>query len=169
MKITIHGVFLVLFSIFQATWINYIEIFNIKPNLFLIYVIIVCCFCGCVEGGTVGFAFGLALDLLIGRVWGLNALLGLICGFFVSHFCDKAIRNNNVFIVCIFTFLGTIVFETIYYVVSLLFVENLGFLTAFFKIVLPESLYNAVIAIPVYFLFSKLAKRLYVDKGEIIG
>lgn len=164
-----HGFFLVLFAVLQATLVNYIEIFSIKPNLFLVYVVIICCFCDRIEGGAVGFAFGFAFDLLTGKIWGLYSLLGLICGFFISHFCRKVLRNNNLIIVFIFVFIGTIIFETIYYIISLIYIESYSFLTAFFRIILPESFYNVLVSLPVYLLISRFAKRLYVDKGEIIG
>ena len=38
MKTTLHGAFLLAFSIFQATLVDCIEIFSVKPNLFLIYI-----------------------------------------------------------------------------------------------------------------------------------
>lgn len=169
MKTTMHGTFLLVFSILQSTWLNSIAIFNVKPNLFLVYVIMICCFCSRIEGATLGFVFGFVLDILIGRFWGMNTVLGMIAGFFIAHLCERVLGNNNILIILLIVLIGSFVYEGIYYFVSYLFSENLNFKTAIFRIIFIESLYNAVAALPVYFLAARFIKRLYVDKGENIG
>ncbi len=164
-----HGAFLIVFSILQSTWLNSIAILNVKPNLFLVYVIIICCFCNRIEGATLGFVFGLVLDILIGRFWGMNAVLGMLAGFFIAHACERVLGNNNILIIVLIVLIGSFVYESIYYFLSYLFSENLNFKTAIFRILFPESLYNAVAALPVYFLAARFIKRLYIDKGENIG
>ncbi len=169
MKITMHGVFLLLFSILQATWLEYIEIFGVKPNLFLVYIILICCFCEWMEGATLGFVFGFVLDMLIGRFWGLNALLGLILGYSVSRFCEKLLSNNNVLISMAFVFVASLLHEGIYYFVSFLGTDNMRFGATLLRYIIPEGVYNAVIAFVLYFPINRLAKFFYTDKGETIG
>ncbi len=169
MRTTIHGAFLLVFSILQSTWLNSIEILNVKPNLFIVYVIMICCFCNRIEGATLGFVFGFVLDILIGRFWGMNAVLGMLAGFFIAHVCERVLGNNNILVIILIVLIGSFVYESIYYFISYLFSENLNFKTAIFRIIFLESLYNAVAALLVYFLAARFIKRLYVDKGENIG
>ncbi len=169
MRTTIHGAFLLVFSILQSTWLNSIAVFNVKPNLFVVYLIMICCFCNRVEGATLGFVFGFVLDILIGRFWGMNAVLGMLAGFFIAHVCERVLGNNNILIIVLIVLIGSFVYESIYYFISYLFSENLNFKTAIFRIIFLESLYNAVAAMPVYFLAARFIKRLYIDKGENIG
>ncbi len=169
MKATIHGGFILLFSILQATWLDSIEVFGVKPNLFLIYVIILCCFCERTEGAAVGFAFGFALDMLIGKIWGLNASLGMILGFCVAHFCEKFLSNNNIFIVLGVVFVASLLHEAVCYLISFLTSEDLNFWLMLVRCIIPECVYNVVMGIPLYFIIKGFAKRLYKDKGEIIG
>ena len=169
MKTTIHGGFLLIFSILQATWLDCIEIFGIKPNLFLVYIIVICCFCGKIEGGAVGFAAGLLLDMLIGRIWGLNAVLGLILGFCMSHFYARVISNNNLLVTLALVLVGTLLYESLYCFIAFLRVENVSFFPSMAKIVLPECGYNMVASVPIYLIVKRFAKFLYTDKGDIIG
>lgn len=169
MKTTMHGVFLLIFSILQATWLDCIEIFGIKPNLFLIYIIVICCFCGRIEGAAVGFAFGFALDMIIGRLWGVNALLGMLLGFCIAHFCERVLSDSNFFITLGLVLVGSLIYEIFYYSVSFLRTENISFFPSLIKIIIPECGYNLVVSVPIYFIIRRFAKLLYNDKGDAIG
>lgn len=169
MKTTIHGGFLLIFSILQATWLDCIEIFGIKPNLFLVYTVVVCCFCGRVEGGAIGFAAGFILDMLVGRIWGLNAVLGLILGFCIAHFYARIISNSSLFVTLILVLAASLLYETVYFFIAFLRAENVSFFSSLVKIVFPECVYNMAASVPLYFIIKRFAKFLYTDKGEMIG
>ncbi len=169
MKTTIHGGFLLIFSVLQATWLDCIEIFGIKPNLFLIYIIVVCCFCDRIEGGAVGFVAGFALDMLVGGIWGLNSVIGLLLGFCISHFYARIISNNNLLVTLAFVLAGTLLYESIFCFIAFMRTENVSFFQSLAKIVLPECGYNMVASVPLYFIIKRFAKFLYTDKGDVIG
>ncbi len=169
MKTTIHGIFLLIFSILQATWLDCIEIFGIKPNLFLIYILVICCFCGRVEGAAVGFAFGFALDMLVGQVWGINALLGMLLGFCTANFCERVLSESNFFITLALVLVGSLLYETFYYSIAFLRSESSSFFPSLIKTIIPECLYNIVVSAPLYFIVKHFARLLYTDKGDAIG
>ena len=169
MKTTMHGGFLLIFSILQATWLDCIEICGIKPNLFLIYIIVICCFCSRIEGGAVGFAAGFALDMIMGGIWGLNAVLGLLLGFCISHFYAKIISNSNLLVTLALVFVGTLLYEAFFCFIAFLRSENVSLFQSIVKIVLPECGYNMVASVPLYFIIKRFAKFLYTDKGDVIG
>ncbi len=169
MKAVMHGFFLLLFSIIQPTWLSGIEIVGVKPNLFLIYIILICSFCGRTEGTAIGLIFGFVLDMLTGRLWGLNALLGMLLGFCVSYFYKNVLRHSNVLISMLFVLFSSLFYEIIYYFIAYLTVDNVSFGAMLVKIILPECVYNLVFAVPIYWLIKKLSKNLYTDKGETIG
>lgn len=169
MKTTIHGGFLLIFSILQATWLDCIEIFGIKPNLFLVYIIVTCCFCGRIEGGALGFAFGFALDMLVGEIWGLNALLGMLLGFCIAHFYKRIISDSNFFVTVALVLVGSLLYEMFYCFIAFMQNEKVSFIPSLIKIILPECGYNMVASIPLYFIIKRSAKFLYTDKGDTIG
>ncbi len=169
MKTTIHGVFMLIFSILQATWLECVEISGIKPNLFLVYIIVLASFCGRAEGVAVGFFFGFVLDMLIGRLWGVNALLGMLMGFCIAHFCERVLSDSNFFITLALVLVGSLLYEVFYYAISFLRTENISFFELLIKTIIPESAYNLVASIPLYFIIKRFAKLLYTDKGDPIG
>ncbi len=156
MKYVLHAVFLLIFSIIQPTLLEYIEILGVKPNLFLIYTIIISSICDKKEGAIVGFFFGLILDLIIGVHLGLNAVLMLILSIVVSDFCTRYIRNNTIFTTMVLVLAATILCEFMYYVIA--FLGNLHLGSAILKVLIPESIYCSLISIPLYFIIPKREK-----------
>ena len=156
MKYVLHAVFLVLFSIIQPTWMECIEVLGIKPNLFLIYTIIISCLCDKKEGAIVSFIFGFILDFLIGTHLGLNAVLMLILSFVVCDFCKRYIRDNTLFTTMIIVLIATFLYEFVYYIVA--FLGELHLLDAILKVLIPESIYCSLISIPIYYIVPKREK-----------
>ncbi len=158
MKYVFHGIFLVVFAIIQPTWLEYIAILGVKPNLFLIYTVIISCYCSKKEGAIIGFFFGLFLDLLSGGAIGLNACLMLLTAFFTSSFCENFIRKNTLPGTMVIIFVTTFCYELLYYVIAFLGDLDLG--NAFLKVLVPESLYSVVASIPLYYIIPKTEKSV---------
>lgn len=169
MKIAIHGVILFIFAAMQATWMNSIEIFDVKPILFLIYVVVISCYAKRKEAAIVGFFSGYILDLLIGKIWGLYALLLMILGFSIANFYERIIGQRNFIMIMVFVFISTCITEFLYYMISFIAVENISLWYALVNVVLPEGLYNVVMSFPIFLLVKKLSRFLYTDKGESFG
>ncbi len=169
MKVALHGGFLLLCSVLQATWLNYISVFDVKPNLFLVYVVVLSFFCNKTEGAVVGAVFGLVLDVIIGKIIGVNTVISLLVGFTVALFCERVIRKNSVLVTALSIVVITIVYESLYYLFAFLFVEGMGYWNALIGVILPECIFNAIISIPLYYILRKLTQHLYSDKGEGLG
>ncbi len=153
MKYFLHGVFLLVFAIIQPTWVEYIEILGVTPNLFLVYMIIVSCNNPKKEGAFIGFFFGLMLDLLTGNAIGLNAVLMLILSFGVSDFCEKYIRKNTLFTTMLIVLVSTFLYEFLYYIIAFLGDLDLG--SAILKVIIPEGIYCTLVSVPLYFVSPK--------------
>ena len=167
MKYVFHIIFLFVFSVIQPTWIEYISFFGVKPNLFLIYVTIASCYSSKKEGAILGFISGLILDLFIGRIIGLSAVLMMVLGFLVSNFFDAVLRKNNVLVTMLIVSVSAFLYELLYYIIA--FMGDLDFSVVFIKTLLPECVCSAVIAVLIYFLVKKFSKNFWTDKGEEVG
>lgn len=163
MKYAVHCIFLTAFLVLQATWLDSISVFGVIPNLFIVYIAIISCFCSKKEGAITGFFFGIMLDFQIGKVLGLNAVLMMLLGYVTALFCEKVIRKNTALIVMIIVFITSVFYELIYYVVS--FMGNLEFSAVFFRTLIPECIYNGFVAAPFYFIIKKLSVKLW-DESE---
>ena len=167
MKYLFHGAFLFLFSAIQPTLLGKFEMLGAKPNLFLIYIVVVSFFCNRKEGMTMGFVFGFVFDLLIGRILGLNAVLMLLLSYSISCFCEKLISKNNFLIVAGFVIIATFFYELVYYIIA--YLGDLELKTAFVRILLPEIFSNVVFSAVIYFIVKKASKKLWNIMGEGIG
>ncbi len=158
MKYVFHCIFLVIFSVIQPTWLEYIAIFGVKPNLFLVYTVIISCYCSKKEGAITGFFFGLVLDLFTGNAIGLNGCLMLLVAFFTASFCEKFIRKSTLLSTMVIVFVTTLCYELLYYIVAFLGDLNLG--SVFLKVLIPECLYCIIAAIPLYYIVPKTEKSV---------
>ena len=157
MKYILHSVFLVLCVAFQATLFNFLEIAGVKPSLFLTYVICVAFFAKERETAFIGFIFGLAFDFLIGQKIGLSAVLYLLVGYFLALGRSYFLSGYNVIVVAVVVFLASVLTETIYLFVSLVWRNGIGFWFAFVHVIMIKGLYNAIIAVIDYFILKKFA------------
>ena len=68
----------ILIYFLQSNFFNWFNIAGVKPNLFIILVLITGLFVGKIYGATTGIVLGLLLDFFIGKKLGLYAIqLGL--------------------------------------------------------------------------------------------
>ena len=68
----------ILIYFLQSNFFNWFNIAGVKPNLFIILVLITGLFVGKIYGATTGIVLGLLLDFFIGKKLGIYAIqLGL--------------------------------------------------------------------------------------------
>ncbi len=160
MKVTLHTVYLILALALGPTLFAYLQPFGVKPNLFLIYLVVAGFYVSKTESIWLGLVFGFALDLLIGVKIGLNGVLYMFACFFVTLLCENMIRRSNALVVFLCTALWTVVFEGITAMLS-----NAGGVVHIIKVLGIEAVYNGIIALLVYLLLNRLFLRLYGEKG----
>lgn len=157
-KALIYALCISIIVLLQSTVFNYIEVFGIKPNLVIVFIVAVSLLRGSGEGMTVGFFAGLSQDLLFGRTIGLYALLGLYLGLGIGSLNRRLYRENYV-VVIFFTFVSTVVYELVVYLshgLRALFSGSLDILYALRAVILPEAVYNSIVSIFLYILVFKL-------------
>lgn len=75
--IIIFLIFILIYFL-QSNFFNWFNIAGVKPNLFIILVLITGLFVGKIYGATTGIVLGLLLDFFIGKKLGIYAIqLGL--------------------------------------------------------------------------------------------
>ncbi len=140
-------IFLVL--IVQTTVLSYVKIFGIIPNLLLIFTV---CFClvtpdfRCLVYAIIS---GILLDITGGRMIGINTLLCTYVAFSCLFIRDK-LYNNNEIIAAIFTLVISFAYGLLCYTINFLLWGELNIFYAVFRIIVPEAVYNAVLALFIY-------------------
>lgn len=149
----------------QSTLTDYVEIMGVRPNLLIVAAIAVALCRNDMESAFMGLAFGLGLDILIGRALGWYAIcLFLVC--FCIGMVNPKLYKDNFLVPMFFVFFSTLAVQLMYYFINnfLMGYQDLIFVTT--RLILPESLYNAVLVIPVYPLIVRIYKKL--DKFDYI-
>lgn len=160
MKVTLHAIYLILALALAPTLFAALQIFGVKPNLFLIYLIIAGFYVSKTEAIWLGLIFGFAFDLIVGRKIGLNGVLYMYACFFITLLCENMIRRTNAMVVVLCTVIWTVVFES----VAALLSGGAGILYCL-KVIGIEAVYNSIIALMLYALLNRIFIRIYDEKG----
>ena len=149
----------------QSTLTEYIEIAGIRPNLLIVTAVCVALCRKEMESAFMGLLFGLGLDILIGRVLGWYAIcLFLVC--FCIGTVNSKLYKEKFLIPMFFVFFSTVAVQMAYYFINYFLKGYQDMVFVVTRLVLPESLYNAVLAVPAYPLVVRIYKKL--DKYDYI-
>jgi rod shape-determining protein MreD len=158
LKVLAWAFSVIVFLLLQTTWLEYVKIMGVKPNLVLVFVVIVALLCGHIVGAVGGFFAGLAMDLLAGKYLGLYALLMLYVGLACGYLTIKLYKENYL-VMLFFVILSSIAFEfAVYFLTSL--DGNMELYRAFTRKILPEAGYNCIAALIIYYFALKVLSRL---------
>lgn len=154
MKILHHGIWLLLAVFLQVTLLEGIAVFGISPNMFLVFTVVIGFLCGRFQGMMTGMVFGLVYDVLIGRFIGTSMLSFLFIGYFSAVFSDRFYSQPDFYVFSGMAVAATFIAGIVYLVPNSV-VYNTNIFTAIFRIILPESIYNAILIIPAVVLINK--------------
>ena len=158
MKIIAYTILIFFAVLIQSSLGTSISIYGVKPNITIALIVIVGLMRGNIEGAVVGFFCGLMQDSVSGTLIGFYALLGLYLGFGIGSI-NKKLYRENILIAIFLTFVSTVVYEYLAYVLSTFLKAPLGFIYPMTKVILPEAIYNSVISIFIFIVFIKLHMR----------
>lgn len=136
-------------AFFQSTLLEYIEIFNIRPNLLIVLMVTVSLLRSPVESATMALLLGLSMDVLMGKTLGWYALLFFMVSIPISLLNEKLYRDK-LLVLLTFTFGSSLIIEFLFYIIVFMFrgYEHLPFI--FWTIIIPETVYNSVLILPLF-------------------
>ncbi|TYQ16092.1 UNVERIFIED_CONTAM: rod shape-determining protein MreD [Acetivibrio alkalicellulosi] len=156
-KIICYTLLIFIMTLLQSTVLESVSIYNVKPNLLMVLIVIAAFQGNNIEGAVVGFFSGLVHDMVSGRLLGFYALLGLYLGFCIGS-VNKRLYKENVFIAIFFTFISTIIYEYCVFLLSWVFKGGVDFIYPLRYIILPEALYNSFVSIFIFIIVIKINK-----------
>lgn len=167
----IFFVFVVIFInfIFENTLLANTAFFGISPNTAIIVIVSFAVMRQEYEGAIIGFIIGLLVDILFGNVVGLNALFYMLIGFLAGKPFKEFYLENYVLpflLVGIFT----ILYNFFYYIINFLFRARLDLASYFLRIILPETIINIIITVPIYcilFLVNYKIEKIENEKRKM--
>lgn len=141
--------------ILQTAIFPYISVFGVEPNIALLVVISMAIFKGRFYGAFLGFTIGVIQDIIFSPVLGVNSFILFFAGYIVGLIENKVIKDN-LFIPLLLSILGTIYYNFTYYIFMFFLSKNISFLSFTKDVLLVEIIYNSILSMPIYKIFSKI-------------
>lgn len=164
-KILIYVLSIYIIMLLQSTLIDYIKIYNIKPNLPLVFIVAIALLRGNIEGAIIGFFVGLTQDMLFGSNLGFYTILGMYTGFAAGS-VNKRLYRENFLIYIFFAFIATLLYEFAVFAPHILYNGYNEVIYAIRRIILPEAVYNGLFSIFIYIFAVKIHHAMEkVDKS----
>ncbi len=151
--ITTIFIFLILYFL-QVNFFNWFTIAGISPNLFVILVLFLGLFAGKRVGVPMGIFLGILLDLFASKKIGISAIMLGIVGI-IAGVLDKNFSKDSRMTIILMTILSTAIYEVGGYILNYIIVSTNIEILLFIKILLIESIYNAILTVILYPLLQK--------------
>ncbi|MFA6309427.1 MAG: rod shape-determining protein MreD [Clostridia bacterium] len=164
-RILVYGICIFFIIIIQSTILDVVQIYGVKPNLMLVFIVSVALINGSVQGAAVGFILGLMQDIISGKIIGFYCLLGLYLGLIIGS-VNKRLYRENLLIIIFFTFISTVVYEELVYILNTFLSGNLNFTVSFANIIFPEAIYNMFVSIFIYMFVVKVNQKIEVAGND---
>lgn len=149
----------IIIYLLQVNFFSWFNLAGIKPNLFVILVLVVGLFSGKSLGATFGILFGISLDFFIGKSIGISGIMLGIVGF-MGGYLDKNFSKDSRITMITMIVISTIIYEIGLYALN--YFINSVYINAFdfIKITLIEVIYNAILTIIIYPIIMKFGYKL---------
>ncbi len=151
-----------LITLFQALFTEYISIAGIKPDI--IFVFVMCIAAREKNIKTVmatAVICGIITDCLTGRIFGNYLAIYLICAIIMFIVRDGMFKYS-IMVSFVMIFLLTILGNSIFYIINISVLKDVGYLYPLFNIILPAALYNTILSVIMMYL---IGKTIYKKAG----
>ncbi len=143
----------------QCSFFPHFLLADVSPNLLIILTASAAIIDGSLEGCVVGFICGLLLDLTYGSTPGLYAFGHLIIGYAAGN-VSRLIYKEDITLPLIVISGADLFYGLFVFAAGFLIRGRTSFLFYFRRIILPEVVYTAIIAIFLYRLILYIMLRL---------
>jgi rod shape-determining protein MreD len=171
-KVLVYAAVIFIFILLQSTVFEYMKVFNVRPNLMIVFVICMALLSGNVEAAVTGFFAGLLQDVLFGHSIGFYALMGMYLGYAAGS-SNRRLYRDKLFVAVLFVFVWSFIYEFAVYFFKYfgsIMTGDIAFFYPIGMIIFPEALYNSFVTVPVFLLMLILRNhfegRTIPEKGE---
>jgi rod shape-determining protein MreD len=152
----------ILLVLVEMSITNYIDIFNVSFNLLTIYITIISLYLDETDASIIGAIIGLVKDIVVGGIFGVNALILFIIGYGISFLKNKIYKESNITIFAL-VFIASL-FDSMVNIVAVIPVYNTyGILNLVTKGILTIPLINSTLSVLLYNLFKTSILKLKED------
>ncbi|MDA3811436.1 MAG: rod shape-determining protein MreD [Spirochaetaceae bacterium] len=159
-KFLISTIFLIICIILQSTLFRYIAIYDVIPNIYLIYLVYTSFYNGGLHGTSCGFFSGLIEDALSISPLGFHALIKTVIGSLYSSFHGLIILDR-LLMPMFFVLIATVLNRLLAFGVVSLYGLSLPAHSIFSKYFLVEIAYTTLLTPIIFFIIDTIKLKIY--------
>lgn len=159
-KIAISSAFLIGCIVLQSTLFSYIAIYEVIPNLYLIYLVFTSFNNGGLHGTACGFITGLVEDAISISPLGFHGIIKTLIGSLYGTF-NGVVILDGIFMPMIFVFFATVLNRILAFGVVSLFHLSIPVHSVFSRYFLIEIAYNTLLTPLVFLIADKIRNLIY--------
>ena len=138
----------------QANFFSWFNIAGIKPNLFILLMLVIGLFIGKKVGIIFAIITGILLDLLGGKIIGITSIMFIII-VILSDIYDKNFSKDCKIAIMLMVISTTTIYEVGVYILNIIKTSSNMEIFAFTKILVVEIIFNAILTIILYPIIQK--------------
>lgn len=147
--------------VLQTSFMEFINFFNLIPNISLILLVIFAMLTDGVTGGILGLLTGILYDAMIYDIFGLYTLIYFLTGAVIGTISDEMLRENNL-VYSLAAGLSTLVMHLLLYLILFFLRFRVRFAQSLLPSILVETVLNAVLVVFVLRLVIYLSDKFNV-------
>lgn len=145
-KIILMSSIIVLGFIFQTSFINFFNYFNVVPNISLILLVIFAMLSDGLIGGFLGLLTGILYDSMTYDIFGVYTLIYFFIGSIIGNFSDDMLRENYL-VYSTVTGISTLIMHFLMYMILFFLRFRVQVAASILPGIFFEALINSVIVV----------------------
>lgn len=167
MRIAVISVLMFINLILESTLFQYTRIYGVKPDFSLIFVVAYAILRGSSFGAFIGLGAGLLLDSMFGEIIGINAFSYMMTGYIIGQVHENVFKDSFIPPI-IFNFLAVFIYQHLFFMLSYfsnsITGTDISYMHMLLTVVVPQSVYNAIIGVILYRYIYKLDEKPFMNK-----
>jgi len=139
----------------QVLVVSRVSVLGVTADLFLIFTVVVAISLGSMHGAVFGFLAGVVADIAFVETLGLRSLIYVLSGYFVGMIVRR-FGTVNLWGVFLIAGGASFVAQFLYGLAQYAMGPQAGFFTIVGTQILPETVLDALVTVPVYLLLVRL-------------
>lgn len=161
-RILIISLLILINFILESTLFQYTRVFGVKPDFTIILITSYAIMRGSAFGGFIGLFSGLLQDLIFGNTMGINGLSYMITGYLIGQSNENVFKDSFVPSI-IFNIGAVFIYQHLFILITYFSKTNISYTHALLNIIIPQSIYNAILGSIAYRLIYKLDEKSFMN------
>lgn len=163
MRILVIGLIILVNFILESTLFQYTRVFGIKPDFTIILITSYAIMRGSAFGASIGLVSGLLQDIFYGNAIGVQGLSYMLTGYLIGQANDNVFKDSYIPSI-VFNIGAVFIYQHIFFLITYFTKTEISYTYALLKIIIPQSIYNAILGPIAYRLIYRLDEKKFMNK-----